>query len=383
MRTETKIGVLIGLSVVVAASVYFARTGREESDVILSLTPEPKAAETKPAPTAAKSEMTGRRPLPTPGLQHQRATPTIPKPAANQERRASVPRIKGGPLGQQASREGTPQRATTEERQDRPALTPKRAAVETTPAGDAVVDSSQARLPRRTTPPLSAVTPPTEDESLLSRFARPKESTGESVQGESGTEPVEFVPLRTTSTEPVRPSPSAARGVEPSAVASEQRSPTGRGETTVESPVQRSNAGPAHGKASRGETTVEPPATQQPREYVVTAGDTLSGIARKIYGDTAMTDAILRANPQIVDPRRLQVGARLRLPSQQDARPPRGSAAAVERSPAGSGETASAKANTYVVRPGDSSLSRRSATGADGRRSFDSIDNSCAMIRLG
>jgi len=56
MRTETRIGVVTGLAVVVAASVYFWRTKAEERDVIVALTPRPTVGEIGPAVTIPKPQ---------------------------------------------------------------------------------------------------------------------------------------------------------------------------------------------------------------------------------------------------------------------------------------------------------------------------------------
>ncbi|NNM88034.1 MAG: LysM peptidoglycan-binding domain-containing protein [Phycisphaerae bacterium] len=47
--------------------------------------------------------------------------------------------------------------------------------------------------------------------------------------------------------------------------------------------------------------------------YVIRHGDTLATIARRVYGNVRMVHAIERANPG-VDPRRLRVGQKIRLP---------------------------------------------------------------------
>jgi LysM repeat protein len=75
---------------------------------------------------------------------------------------------------------------------------------------------------------------------------------------------------------------------------------------------------PAEAKAT------EAPAGQQaaqPRTYKIQAGDTLSGLAGKLYGNPARWRDIALANPKL-DPRRLRAGEIIKLPQTADrARP--------------------------------------------------------------
>ena len=52
-----------------------------------------------------------------------------------------------------------------------------------------------------------------------------------------------------------------------------------------------------------------------PAEVVVKPGDTLSGISKMFYGNAKYYDVILRANPQIKDPKKLKVGMKLVIPT--------------------------------------------------------------------
>ena len=107
----------------------------------------------------------------------------------------------------------------------------------------------------------------------------------------------------------------------------------------------------ARPEASRGEAAPRVRGVIPPefREYVVQEKDTMSIIARRIYGDPSKASAIARANPY-VDPTRLRPGRVLRVPVDPDnvqgvsiEVPARGSS---ERG--GSGE-----AVEYVVQKGD------------------------------
>ncbi len=49
--------------------------------------------------------------------------------------------------------------------------------------------------------------------------------------------------------------------------------------------------------------------------YVVKQGDTLSGIAKKFYGDSSQWKKIQRANPEIKDPKKIHPGMKLTIPA--------------------------------------------------------------------
>ena len=49
-------------------------------------------------------------------------------------------------------------------------------------------------------------------------------------------------------------------------------------------------------------------------EYTVTKGDTLGKIAQKFYGDAQKYELIVKANPQLNDPKKLKVGTKIQIP---------------------------------------------------------------------
>jgi LysM repeat protein len=97
--------------------------------------------------------------------------------------------------------------------------------------------------------------------------------------------------------------------------------------------------------AGRGMAT--PPAPVD-RVHVVARNETLSGIAKKYYGDAGLWRRIANANPR-VNPNALRLGTRLSIPTDE----PRSSrpAAAREVDPASS---TPARGRSYTVRSGDS-----------------------------
>jgi len=75
-------------------------------------------------------------------------------------------------------------------------------------------------------------------------------------------------------------------------------------------------------------------------------------LAKDYYGDEKFTQFLINGNPEIRDPRRLRVGAVVRLPAAPADQAKPDSAAAVESATPGASGTGTAR--TYRVRPGDS-----------------------------
>ncbi len=72
---------------------------------------------------------------------------------------------------------------------------------------------------------------------------------------------------------------------------------------TPKTGAARSTGAGTHHAAAGGQT------------YVVKQGDTLSGIAKKFYGDSSQWKKIQRANPQIKDPKKIRPGMKLTIPA--------------------------------------------------------------------
>lgn len=93
------------------------------------------------------------------------------------------------------------------------------------------------------------------------------------------------------------------------------------------------------------------------RAHVIAAGETLSAIAKKYYGDENLYTLIEKANPN-VDARRLKVGQKLLVPDrdtgrQQSAAQQPAAQQATPPAPAGDAQAASADPTVYVVAAGD------------------------------
>lgn len=117
--------------------------------------------------------------------------------------------------------------------------------------------------------------------------------------------------------------------------------------TNTTPPAGTGNAG---GSGNTGTNNNTPPPSRpndirtppvQYTEYTIKSGDTMTSIAAEWFGDGNKWDLIAKANP-LVDPIKLKVGATLRLPPKDMARPqPEG-----EPAPAGEGMV-------YTVQSGD------------------------------
>ncbi len=58
-----------------------------------------------------------------------------------------------------------------------------------------------------------------------------------------------------------------------------------------------------------------PPPTEKVEFYVIESGDTLSGIAKKYYGNASMYPKIFEANREVIkDPNKIFVGQKIRIP---------------------------------------------------------------------
>jgi len=58
-----------------------------------------------------------------------------------------------------------------------------------------------------------------------------------------------------------------------------------------------------------------PPATEKVEYYEIVSGDTLSGVAKKFYGDGSKYMRIFEANKEVIkDPDKIYIGQKIRIP---------------------------------------------------------------------
>ncbi len=95
--------------------------------------------------------------------------------------------------------------------------------------------------------------------------------------------------------------------------------PAAESDPAAETDRAAAAAGPAEAVAPAEATETAEPAASAPAEgdttYVVKAGDTLGGIARRFYGDARCYDIIMKANrDQVRTPKSLRPGMKLVIP---------------------------------------------------------------------
>jgi len=348
MRTETKIGVVAGFAVVVAASVYFWKSKSRDRDLIVALTPSvvqpvevggAAGQETStPARMAAAPSGTGLKPVPV-AVKPEVTTPVVGPPVVGPAESGATPdKLAASPEFVVAN--------------------PKPAAVVPTkmglpqPARVGAGDSAlTAMKPMASDEPLTAFGPNPAAEPARPESARIADSTS------AGT-----VRLPPAIAEPPAPAVKPAAGDE--------------------------------WKSTR----VAPGSGEWPKYHTVTKGETLAAIARTTYGDVRRVDLILAANPEIKSPRLIRVGTKLTLPSAPDAARSEIAAAPNESRPISlmartSGSLvdsenvdkpaeppATAGGTTYTVKPGDSLYSIAAETLGDGRRWPDLMKANKAVI---
>lgn len=93
-----------------------------------------------------------------------------------------------------------------------------------------------------------------------------------------------------------------------------------------------------------------PTITTAATDYTVKSGDTLSSIAANYFGSAKQWQAIAKANPGM-DPVKLAVGQKIRLPAKGTANPASASAAGLQ--PATVGASRTAAVGEYTIRSGD------------------------------
>lgn len=114
--------------------------------------------------------------------------------------------------------------------------------------------------------------------------------------------------------------------------------------------------------ASPPRPLLPPPGPSGPRDYTIVEGDTFTSIAEEYLGDARKWVLIARENPDI-EPTRLAVGQKIRLPAQDATLPPPASVAGASGSTAGGGspgavggsrtETPAPGATRHQVRQGE------------------------------
>lgn len=121
--------------------------------------------------------------------------------------------------------------------------------------------------------------------------------------------------------------------------------------------------------ASSRVTPAQPTPADSGRYHVIAEGDTLAEIAEQYYGEQTYWPQLLKANPD-VDPARLLVGNKLRLPDKEQftRKETRPTPADQPRSGASRVEPSSSDAPEYIVESGDSLIGIARKVLGDGER---------------
>ena len=303
MTTETRVGIVAGLMIVVAASVYFFYGNDRNDDNILVATPTrvslppkiPPSADPPPTVTAKK--------------------PTAPQRVTRAPRRTPTAATSTDQLAQNRP----PMRALPPTVQPKP-LVPTHVPVAKAPDSPIVL---------RTSPSTELV-------------AATRDNLREEIVPNSDNPPMK--PRATPISPPQQPAPRSTPKIVSEATMVIDLTPT---RTSSDSARPSLREMPRENWAARKHTVVE--------------GDTPTDISKQYFGDASRADDILAANPQIKSARHLKIGDVLTLPE------PRGSGTrptVPDDSARPMGMTASSPpsaARTYTVQSGDTlySISRK------------------------
>ena len=361
MSTEARIGVVAGLLIVVVASVYFFYGhDSKEADVLVSADPKlvqppkiPAASDSrpqinpppagKPLPAAPRPGAPANKPVPpstTPG------NPPLAKPPSRSA--GNPPLANAGPAGTPGTPPNRPAPAVTTHG---PAGSPAAPAPSpTTPAPKPAADHplgpstpAKSDAPTPGSGSVSAAAPSSEHKSGSSATpgtptASPAGSTGNPTTQATG---VQLWPRPTTSapslfadrpTLPLRTGPSTElvdatrENLEKSGDSAKKEDLTDKekeGEDSTETHVAQrpSDERPSSDTVRPNMPPAKPasppaPTETWPKKHAIESGDTLSSIADKYYGSSGpdKINALLKANPQIKDPRAMKVGDTVTVP---------------------------------------------------------------------
>ncbi|MBN2563045.1 MAG: LysM peptidoglycan-binding domain-containing protein [Phycisphaerae bacterium] len=324
MGTETRIGIVTGLVIVVVASVYFfyGRDAKEEGFLVstgpkISVPPKiPTDSEYKAAPSTSRGH---KRPA-TPSAQPRKALPN-PKRFALTDR---PERTGAAPAGVPRSPVRRAPRAANTGR-DGPVSGDSRRPAGPHVGGNVPSDAAE-QSPRR-----SVVTEPSS--------TRPPAGTGQQPDQPAGTPPTSLADRRASI--PLRTGPSQHLvDATQSNLGRESGDPAGTNAVTATT---------GRPTASGGDRAADKATSPWPKKHEIAAGDTLSGIADLYYGDGSLYHLILQANPQVNDPHALKIGQVITLRAPPESAIANSSDAAAGRSES----TRPGTSKTYRVRQGD------------------------------
>lgn len=333
MRNETRVGVVVGLLVVVVTSVYFYGSSREDEDVLVGLGRRGSAStasilDSGSNPSAALPPPTVK-PAPEPVRTVQPTAPTLFATDKSREARKPVPTPPSPEPEDTLLANATPSR-----RSELPPLNPSPLPLRSGSSDlldeatrrNLEPDASDSAVPNK--PAMLDLT------SIGDRIRRNESSASPAIDSGSPITPA------VRSRPPAPPPIDANDSVNIGGVVANQPPPSiGDG---------------------------------WPKQHRVEYGETLYGISVQYYGRSAGTSAILKANPGVKSPKSLREGQTLIIPA-PDAMPIAMVAAAPAPIPAGR--------TPYLVRDGDSFYTIAKRVFNDGKRWEEIYEMNKALVK--
>lgn len=346
MGTETRVGILAGLVIVVVASVYFFYGSERPEDEILVTSPT-RVSEPPRIPVAKDDAK--------PDTMANRSSPTA-NPAQTPPRRLAERLAVRSPQSRPPTQQPQQGPIVLADPSQPPASSPiplrtgpSQELVEATwenlikPGGEKPDDVSTARGSD------SSLTGPTSDESRDASRPRPR----------NATELTSGVPSGRTARDTARLIPGRT-GDSPS---------TGDDQPT---------SGLLSSRISR--PTVNQP---EPKTHIISEGDTLIALAQQYYGDSRKVELILAANPAVRNPRNLKIGQEIIIPAADASTDAARTAGSVPPKSASSrGDDARLTSNrTYTVEPGDTLYRIAQRVYGSGTRWEEILKHNRALLR--
>lgn len=274
MGTETRVGILAGLVIVVVASVYFFYGSDRRDDEIL-VTSATRVGEQPKIPLSTDaSKPVGKG---SSGINPTASPARTPPPRRLADRLANRP----------------PQTRAPE----------NRSPAQPTQGPIVLADPSQ---PSPTTPPISLRTGPSTElvEATWDNLVKP---------GASSADP----PAASIDRSASEPSTARSSAADVAPATMNGDSASGRllpGSSQTPASVARTND---RTRAMPSRTAIpmpQPARTPEPTRHIIASGDTLSAIADRYYSDGRKADLILAANPSLKNPRNLKIGTQIIIP---------------------------------------------------------------------
>jgi len=351
MGTETRVGILAGLVIVVVASVYFFYGSDRQDDEIL-VTSATRVGEQPKIPLSTD---------------------------------ASTPAGKGGGINPTAS----PARAPTRRLADRLANRPPQNRAPVQPTQGPIVLADPSKQPT-TTPPVSLRTSPSTElvEATWDNLVKPGASSAAPSTGSQTGSPVASIDRGASDPRMTRPNATdAAPGT------MHRDAATGRllpGSSQTPPSVARTHEQARSTPPRSAMQTPQPARTPEPTKHIIAPGDTLSAIADRYYSDGRKADLILAANPSLKNPRNLKIGTEIIIPTigdsvgQTGAKSSLGTGSLVSTDRSGGAQparTSEASGKTYTVQQGDTLYGISQRVYGAGSKWESILKNNRALLR--